>query len=119
MTAMAPRLADDAWFARLTPEERDWVRTFRDSVRERYGERIRDLRIFGSRVRGDTHEESDIDLLVLVDGLDAETERAIWSMAWKISPRLQAHVIDFDGYHAPISRASGFYKEIRKESVRL
>lgn len=29
------------------------------------------------------------------------------------------HVADFDAYHAPISRASGFYKEMRRESVRL
>jgi hypothetical protein len=25
----------------------------------------------------------------------------------------------FDGYHAPASRASGFYEELRRESIRL
>ncbi len=32
-----------------------------------YGERLRDVLLFGSWARGDAHPESDVDLLVVLD----------------------------------------------------
>ncbi len=105
--------------ARLAPEERRWVETFRDRLRHLLGSRLRDLRLFGSKVRGDDHDESDIDLLVLVDGLDEETRMSVVDLASSISAWLSPAIVDFERYHAPMSRASGFYEEMRKESVHL
>ncbi len=31
--------------------------------------RVRDVRLFGSYARGDAHEDSDVDVLVVIDGL--------------------------------------------------
>lgn len=115
---VSPVTAEEA-LGRLDPTERGWVEGFCTRVRDAYGERIRDLRLFGSKVRGDDHEESDVDLLVLVDRLDRETTEGIHEIARSVSSRLEPWVFDFDRYHAPKSRASGVYKEIRKESVRL
>jgi predicted nucleotidyltransferase len=106
--------------SRLTPAERDAVETFRVRVRELLGPRLRDLRIFGSKVRGDSHEDSDIDLLVLVDQLDTGTWTAVIDLASSLGGGWLGPIVeDFDTYHLPMNRASGFYKELRKESVRL
>jgi predicted nucleotidyltransferase len=105
--------------ARLVPTERQWVEEFRDAIRARWGERVRDMRIYGSKVRGDDHDESDIDVLVLVQDNDQATSMAIWELASSISLWLSPMVMDFERYHLPISRASGFYEEMRRESVRL
>jgi len=46
---------------------------FANAVRERFGARATELVLFGSRARGDAHEESDVDVLVVIEGLsDAE-----------------------------------------------
>jgi predicted nucleotidyltransferase len=116
---MVSRVPAEEVLSRLDPEERQWVEEFRDQLRAACGPRLRDLRIFGSKVRGDDHDESDIDLLVLVDGLDHDTWTAVIDLAGSISPWLSAVVEDFDRYHAPHSRATGFYEEMRRESVRL
>lgn len=92
---------------------------FRSRLREMLGPRLRDLRIYGSKVRGTSDPESDIDLLVLVEALDPATWGEVVDLALSVSPVLSPHVDDYDGYHEPRSRASGFYKEIRRESVRL
>jgi predicted nucleotidyltransferase len=105
--------------SRLGDDEREWVEAFRDRARAMLGARLRDLRLFGSRVRGEAHDESDIDLLVLVDGLDLETWRSVVDLAYSISPWLSPLVEDFDVYHSPNSRATGIYREIRRESTRL
>lgn len=42
-------------------------------LRPIFGERLRELRLFGSYARGEADEDSDIDVLVLIEGLtDAE-----------------------------------------------
>lgn len=45
---------------------------FRDRLERRFGSRFRELRLFGSFARGEADEDSDIDVLVLVDGLTDE-----------------------------------------------
>lgn len=104
---------------RLGPGQRRWVEEFRDRLRALLGDRLRDLRLFGSHARGEADEESDIDLLVLVDRLDETTWRSIIDMAHSISPWLSPLIEEFETYHAPRSRATGIYQEIRKESDRL
>jgi predicted nucleotidyltransferase len=105
--------------ARLDPRERSWIEVFRDRVRSEFQPRLRDLRLYGSKVRGDDHPESDIDLLVLIEGAGDDDFRRAHDIASEISPVLMPFVADFDIYHAPRSRASGFYEEMRRESVRL
>lgn len=39
-------------------------------LREKLGDRLKDVRLFGSWARGEAGEESDVDVWVLVDHLD-------------------------------------------------
>jgi len=43
-------------------------------LRERYGERLRKVLLFGSWARGDAHPESDIDLLIVLDRVESGWE---------------------------------------------
>jgi hypothetical protein len=43
------------------------ARTVAEDLRGRYGERLKNVLLFGSWARGDAHPESDIDLLVVLD----------------------------------------------------
>lgn len=43
----------------------------------RFAERLADVALFGSYARGEAHEESDVDVLVVVDGLTPEEATAI------------------------------------------
>lgn len=119
MTPVASVKSSEEALARLGPRQRRWVEEFRDRLRASLGDRLRDLRLFGSHARGEANTESDIDLLVLVDGFDEETWRSVIDMAHAISPWLSPMIEDFERYHAPRSRATGIYQDIRRESVRL
>ena len=50
---------------------------FRLWLTERYGARLSELKLFGSRARGEAHEDSDYDVLVAVDDLTSAEARAI------------------------------------------
>lgn len=45
---------------------------------------IVDLRIFGSRARGDHGESSDMDVFIEVESLDKEIKEKIYDVTWEI-----------------------------------
>ncbi len=55
---------------------------FRTALRERFGDRLRELVLFGSQARGEATEESDVDLLVVVDGLTEAERREVLDLGW-------------------------------------
>lgn len=64
----------EAVLQNLPPAVRAALDRYRTLLRARFGERLRELVLFGSHARGEAHEESDVDVLVVVEGL-TETER--------------------------------------------
>lgn len=53
---------------RLPPHLSNIIGQLREGLRELYGDRFRDLLLYGSYARGDAREGSDIDLLILLKG---------------------------------------------------
>jgi predicted nucleotidyltransferase len=54
---------------------REAIADLRRRLEERFGGRLEQVRLFGSYARGDPRPDSDVDLLVVIDGLTlAESE---------------------------------------------
>lgn len=71
-------------------------------LRELYGQRLKQVLLFGSWARGDAHPESDIDLLVVLDEVHsrrAERDR-MSEVLWRHSLEHGAVVIEL-----PVSQA--------------
>lgn len=51
----------------LSPEEEEALEDFKQRLKIRCGDELISIKLFGSRVRGDLHPESDIDLLVVFE----------------------------------------------------
>lgn len=57
----------------MSPAVRSALRSLRAALDVRFAGRVRDVRLFGSFARGEATEDSDVDVLVVVDALtDAE-----------------------------------------------
>lgn len=54
------------------------LEAFAARLRATFGDRLRELRLFGSYARGEADEDSDIDVLVLVDDLTDQDWRAVF-----------------------------------------
>jgi predicted nucleotidyltransferase len=64
--------------APIPPDIRDALSRYADKLRERFGPRLRFVRLFGSFARGEATEDSDIDVAAVIDGLTAaERDEAI------------------------------------------
>ncbi len=63
--------------------------------------------LFGSRARGDYSEESDIDVLIVADGLPGDPREAFEIVMRRVDPRV--HTVCF--------RTSSFLKKLEDEST--
>ena len=61
----------------LNKTERKVISSFVKELRDRLGNDIVTIRLFGSKVKGDFHEDSDIDIFILVKQKTAEIEDTI------------------------------------------
>lgn len=71
----------------INPAIEPIVREFKAALQVLYGERLRDVVLFGSYARGDYDEESDIDLMVLLNDETINTYAELF--------RLSDYTLDF------------------------
>lgn len=78
----------------LTETERAVLQTFKERLQRRYGERLVELRLFGSRARRDHRDTSDADVAVVLRGGTEPWSRLVWDMADDTFDVLIDHGID-------------------------
>ncbi len=97
------------------------VKRFKELVMQRV--RIHELRVFGSRARGDASADSDLDILVVVDQLDRTMERYISDCAWEAGFPEDIVVvpipISLDALKNRPLRSSVFIKNVYHEGIAV
>ncbi|WP_456423951.1 nucleotidyltransferase family protein [Thermococcus sp.] len=83
-------------------------------IREAFGERVREVIIFGSRARGDWNEESDLDIMVVLDRVNPED----WDIIGKLSAELTIE-LGISVMIVPHSRKDSIYMSALKEGVTV
>src|SRR4030081_1448955 len=53
----------------IPPSLRPALEAYCERLRSVFGARLREVRLFGSYARGEANDASDVDILVLIDGL--------------------------------------------------
>jgi predicted nucleotidyltransferase len=94
-------MAVDSLPGQLLGDERAALEDLVGFVRRRYGKRVQDLRLFGSRARGEGHEESDVDVLVVVDDLTADERMEVWHYTGRL---LDTHDVMVGAFVLPTAR---------------
>jgi predicted nucleotidyltransferase len=68
------------------PPVRDALRDFRRRLEQAYGQKLAGVLLFGSFARGDEHEESDVDVLVLfADDVAWDEQEPLFRAAAEVS----------------------------------
>lgn len=76
---------------RLTPLEAQIASELAAQVRARYGSRARCIKLFGSRARRDARDDSDMDVLVLIQDCSLADRGAISAEARTLADLGQTH----------------------------
>ena len=68
----------------MRPDVQAAADRFALELRARFGARLREVVLVGSHARGEAREESDVDLLVVVDELTEAERRDVFDLAYAI-----------------------------------
>jgi predicted nucleotidyltransferase len=68
----------------LSASEQAAVRAFVDRAREMLGADLREIRLFGSRARGQGREDSDVDLAVIVTEAGRARRHTLYDLAYDV-----------------------------------
>jgi predicted nucleotidyltransferase len=108
---------------RLNPKEREAILEFVHLLEDRFGDRISSVALFGSKARGESTPDSDIDLLVVVDSDDWRVHKKIRYLAADVclkyevdlSPRVwsRSHQREMEAINSLL------HQNIQREGIRL
>ncbi len=102
----------------LSPAESAALARFRAGLMP-FGERIQSIVLFGSRARGEGHEDSDVDVLVLLQCAARSDTSAIMDLAYAIELDTGVAISPLVRDAASWSAASPLASEIARDGVPL
>jgi predicted nucleotidyltransferase len=106
----------------LTPNESAAVERLKQILTRDFG--LVKLVLYGSKARGDSHPESDIDvLLVLRDEFDWRTKHAIYDVCFNVNLEydvlIQPVIYSQARYDDPLIKATPLYQSLLEEGVAV
>jgi predicted nucleotidyltransferase len=107
----------------LSKRESEALGEFSTPIRAALGPNLRELRLFGSKARSDARPDSDLDVLVVVDGNRVDAEDQAIDIAFDanvandlyVSPR----VVTAESLADPVWRTTLFVQTVTREGVAL
>ena len=96
----------------------DKVKLYKKIVMERFPVPIEQFWLFGSYAKNNAHENSDIDIALVVNHLDKDysildTEPILWRLKRQVDLRIEPHMIARDTDYA------GFLDEIQRTGLLI
>ncbi len=107
----------------MTERDRLIVSEFKSKLSGDTLARLRRVIVYGSRVRDNAPEDSDLDLMVLVDevvpGLEESFDEAAYSVMWEhdFKPIISLKVFTEARYRNALARGYSFYRNVEREGI--
>jgi predicted nucleotidyltransferase len=109
--------------ATLSHRESEALREFSARVRVALGSNLRDLRLFGSKARGDFQPGSDLDVLVVVTDGRVRAEDLAIDIAFDINVAsdlyISPRVVTAASLTDPVWRTTLFVQTVTREGIAL
>lgn len=108
---------------KLNEKEEKAVNEFVGEIKGFSGKNIKFILLFGSKARGDFKKESDVDLFVLADQVDAilrrQTAKIVGQTLLKYGILLSPRLIPEMRYAYQKKLETGFIKNVEKDGIKV
>lgn len=107
----------------LAEKDQRAILEFTQEIRHIFGKRIKMIKLFGSKARGEAEEFSDIDIFVLIDRLDQQDRKIIGDISFKLDLKydvvLSPIIYSEDEYNDPKYQVTPFLQTVEKEGISV
>lgn len=107
----------------LQTDEKKAIAAVAAEFSEALGDNLVELYLFGSKARGDSKADSDIDLLVVVRELDAESRWQVRATAADCSLRynvlFNTHLYDIAYWDTVVQYQDTLWREVERDGIPL
>jgi len=107
----------------LQDTEQEAIESFLANLWARYPNRLFQAILFGSKARGDSHSESDVDILLIVDEDDWRFRHAISDVAADVSLEyavlIGSQAISRERWQRMARERFSLYENVARESIPL
>lgn len=107
----------------LKEKDRLAIQDFCQQVKQKLGENVFAIKLFGSKLRGESTPESDIDIAVIVRELTPELEDKVLDIAFDVNFNRDVYispiVVPFQVFEHPVWRITPFLQNLEKEALLL
>lgn len=100
-------------------EKKPPLEQFVRRVKEKYGDKVESIILFGSYARGDYHEESDIDVLVIGDVSLDELIDISFPLLLEYGVYISPHIMTVEHFSHLDREGYGFIKNVKREGKVL
>ena len=103
----------------LKPNELEALRKLKDALARDF--QLVELRLFGSKARGDSDPESDIDVLIILKDINREIRKRVSVLCCDLS--IDHHVVitpilySLSEFNSGRTRVTPFYRNVEREGV--
>lgn len=106
---------------KLRKNEEQAIKEFGNQLREKYGDKIKFIRLYGSKIRGDDDRFSDIDLFILAEEKNEAMRQFVLDTAYELNLKydvlLSVILYDEKGFNSPVAQVTPFLKNVLREGV--
>lgn len=106
---------------RLSKNEQDALLELKKHLLDKYI--LVEIKLFGSKARGDADRESDIDVLIVLKEANSTVEDEIFDICFEIDLKydvvLSAVIYSEAEFNGKLNRATPFYKSVEREGIPL
>ena len=104
-------------------KKQEALKQFVEKIKNKYGDKIEKIILFGSYARGEATKESDIDVLVLTHGDRFEMQKNVSGIAvdilLKTGVYISAKSVSTEEYEFMKKLKTGFYQNIVREGIAV
>lgn len=116
-------MIEQTQFKQLTDDERRIATAFINRLRGKFDRRLVSIILFGSRARGEAEPDSDMDLLVVMTGVDFETRQTVRHLAVEVwleyGLYLSTRVWSREHWRNVEEIQTTLYRNIRRDGIEL
>ena len=107
----------------LTAEEQAWLDVYREALKKKHPEAVKEMVIYGSKARGQAHADSDLDVLLIVKDDAAALKRDLRWIGYLLAAKTDVlpSILAYTEEEWENRRRSGstFRKAVERDGVRI